>query len=178
MQPGQRRTIEYATGLGVVVIVVWVASYQRYAAIVSPPSPPPPPASSRSQAMLRRAWACWWQAQTVVNNEIAALDAWDPAARPPGGDEVFRRQLMSRDTAGHLARARSLAQQALAFAETRTQDYEATLLLVRIECDADRPAEELSLARRLIEIDPTQPRAQSALRDALEHMGVSRKGTE
>jgi hypothetical protein len=76
---------------------------------------------------------------------------------------------MSRDRRGHLARSRRLAEQALALAESKTQEYEATLLLVRIASDAGQPTEELRLSRRLMAIDPKQPRAQSALRDALKH---------
>jgi hypothetical protein len=110
-----------------------------------------------------------------VNDERAALEAWDPAARPAGGEELLRRRLMSRDRHGHLARARRLAQQALALAETKTQEYEATLLLVRIASDAGQPAEELRFARRLMALDPTQPRAQAALRDALKHTSTPQK---
>jgi hypothetical protein len=112
----------------------------------------------------------WQQAQFGVNDDIAAVDAWDPKFRPPEGAEQIRRQLMSRDTAGHLDRAQRLADQALALAETKNQEYEALLLLVRIASDTDQPAEELRFARRLMEIDPAQSRAQIALRDALKHV--------
>jgi hypothetical protein len=173
MQRQHQRHFALTVGLGFGVMVAWMVSCQRNAAIISPP--PAPPAKSRSQAVLRTAWASWRQAEDAVNEERAALEAWDPAAGLPGGEEVLRRLLMSRDSHGHLARARRLAQQALALAETRTQEYEATLLLVRIASDSDQPPEELRLARRLMALDPTQPRARAALRDALTHASTRHK---
>jgi hypothetical protein len=160
-------------GLGFGVMLAGMVSCSREAVIIAPP--PAPPARSRSQAVLRTAWASWRQAADAVNDERAALEEWDPAVGSPDGEEVLRRQLMSRDSHGHLARARRLAQQASALAETRTQEYEAILLLVRIASDADQPREELRFARRLMALDPGQPRAQAALQAALKHESARQK---
>jgi len=90
---------------------------------------------------------------------------WPEVVESPESD-VRGRVLLARDAAGNLRRAREVAREALGWARTLPERYEATLLLARLECEAGRHAEELRLARKLVALQPGSSDARRMLQRA------------
>jgi hypothetical protein len=163
----RRRWLILLIGSGGVLLLA-LATLTRIAhgpPILDQPYAPVPPRDP-CERTLREARE--WQLRAVrsVNEEREALEA--DASAPVPGDirEAQWRKLMARDHSGYLRRARAAAQRAAALARTPEEEYHTTLLLTRLECYAGHHAQELRLARRLVELQPDGESAMQALRRA------------
>jgi hypothetical protein len=132
------------------------------ALIVVRPAPRPP--RSPSDAALREARRLWSQAVQRVKPKLEAEAEADP-------DRVFcqeseRRRLMATDEGETVGRAAEAARRAVWLARDSDEQYQATLWMAAIECDAGHHREELRLTQRLVEWQPRNPGSWAALRRA------------
>jgi hypothetical protein len=109
---------------------------------------------SSSEAARRAAIRCWAGAQTRVNREREAVEAWDPHGADRLGPEDWRRQLMARDEGGDLRRARSLARQSITLAWTSAERYAAVPLGAHLAYDAGDAAAPAGAVPRLVAMRP------------------------
>jgi hypothetical protein len=129
-----------------------------------------PRRSGAFETALRQAWECRTRARLAANREREAMEAWDPGVTAERAEPV-RREQMVRDADGSLRRAHAQALEAVGLARTPSDQYRASWLLARIECDRGNHQAELRQAQRLVELAPHQERSREALEHALACLG-------
>jgi hypothetical protein len=117
--------------------------------------------------------ARWWRMRAMadVSEQFDALEAWDPDATRSRDLTTWRR-LMSRDPHGYLQRARAVATESLRLARTRSERYQARLLLGRLDCESGDHRGELEQARALMAMAPQSQLSLIAMRRAAECNGL------
>ena len=135
-----------------------------------------PTPRSASEAALREAGGYLTRAQLAVNAKRYTLADWDPraAANSQGEEEPFRQQSMAREHGSELHAARTAAQRAITLAQTAEDRWAAVYLLVWIEHNAGRHAEELRQARRLMRLAPRSQASREMLEQAMRCAGERR----
>jgi hypothetical protein len=171
----ERVQVAAAVGLGLLSLCLLPWMRSRPAA---PPIPlsacviPVPPRSSPSERARRAGWQYRIRAKLAVEQELEALEAWDPAANPAAHEGRWRRQLLARDRGSDLGRARRAACQAAALARTPGEAYRAALLLAFLDDDAGDHQAELRQARGMMALQPHCQASLGALRHAAWDNGL------
>jgi hypothetical protein len=164
------RTLTLASVCLLILPVAWLAwtRYPGSPADVPTPAAASSPIRSPFDAALREAWQRRTQARLAENQRRESLEAWDPQAAPGGSSENLRRQQLSEDPSGDMQRARSLARQAAALAQSTEEKCRAAQLLARIECELGHHEAELQQAQLLVALAPRNYRSL----EELHHAGV------
>lgn len=142
-------------GLLILLLVAWVLVRS-----VAHPGRRAFPQSMRSapvlsdpyQQAMAEARALHLHAQTESKLQLEALEESDPDALSGSAPEELRRLFLARTR--ELGQARSAADRAVTLARAPEEQYQATRLLARLECEAGRHGEELRLAHRLVKLRP------------------------
>jgi hypothetical protein len=165
-RPGGRGWIRIGLGL------TFFAGCLLCLALIVPRHPPPrrraavppvtvPPPQTPFLTAFTRAQRWYLSAQITTKRQLESLEEWDPDGIRGSMPEIYHRSLIAHTQ--ELGKAEAAAREAADRAVTDEEKYRATRLLMHIAHDMSHHRKELTLAKKLVELEPRQPEARLLL---------------